>query len=341
MKLFKGVQPQVMLSTAAVVLISALAIVLMLGVFSDDSATDDDTAQLDNRAVARELGASNRLLDSGLAIDYTTEPSIALTDVLSGGPGKDGIPALTDPLFEQLSDSSVSDDTQVMVVTHNGETKIYPYSILVWHEIVNDTVGGKPVAVTFCPLCGSAIVFDREIDGEVVDFGVSGFLYQSNLLMYDRSDSESLWSQSIGEAVVGQKTGERLEYFPLELMTFAEAKIAYPNATALSENTGFNRDYTGNPYAGYEDTEETIFPVSVEDKRFPAKEVFYIVPLEGMSIAVRQDKEDGVYSVPDSDITVTFDKGQITANWGEAELPGYYEMWFSWATHNQETGIIL
>jgi len=159
--------------------------------------------------------------------------------------------------------------------------------------------------------------------------------------MYSREDSESLWSQSRGEAVIGERVGEDLEYFPLELLTFAEAKELYPDATVLSEDTGYTRDYAGNPYAGYEDTEETSFPVSVDDNRFPAKEVFYIVPLEGISVAVRQDKTDGIYQLPNSDVFVTVDNGRYTASWGDVELPGYYEMWFSWATHNQETGEVL
>ena len=175
----------------------------------------------------------------------------------------------------------------------------------------------------------------------MVEFGVSGFLYESNLLMYSREDSETMWSQSLGEAVIGARTGERLERFPTQIVTFAEAKELYPNATVLSEDTGFSRDYSTSPYVGYEDREDTIFPVSVQDMRFPAKEVFYIVPLEGMSVAVRQDKADGIYQVPDSDVFITVDRGRITANWGDAELPGYFEMWFSWATHHSTAGVVL
>ena len=314
-------------------IVAAIGLIWALG-NSSNSVQDEIVAN--NQTVE----IPSRLESSALVVDYS-KATIELDDILSGGPGKDGIPALTDPEFVRIADSTILDDTQVIVVENNGETKIYPYNILVWHEIVNDDVGGKPLAITFCPLCGSAIVFDREIDGEVVDFGVSGFLYESNLLMYSREESETLFSQSIGEGVVGERAGTQLTYFPLQVLTYGEAVSQFPNATVLSENTGFSRDYTGNPYSGYEDTEETIFPVSVSDMRFPAKEIFYIVPVEGVSFAMRQDKPDGTYTIPETDIKVTFDRGQITAQWGDQVLPGYYEMWFSWATHNQETGEVF
>lgn len=133
----------------------------------------------------------------------TSQRSIELSKVLSGGPGKDGIPAIREPVFVSVSEKpeSVLLDTDGIVLG-KGQAKFYPYNIMIWHEIVNDTVDGVPVAVTFCPLCGSAAVFDRRVDGESLSFGVSGLLYQSNLLMHD-SKTESLWSQVLGEAVVG------------------------------------------------------------------------------------------------------------------------------------------
>jgi hypothetical protein len=280
------------------------------------------------------------LANSELEVNFQ-KSSVDLNKILSGGPGKDGIPALTKPDFVSQQESGVVGDTQVIFVENNGEQKIYPYSILVWHEIVNDKVGGKPLAITFCPLCGSAIVFEREVEGQVLDFGVSGFLYESNLLMYSREESESLWSQSLGEAVVGQRTGQKLVHFPLQLMKYSEAIKKYPEARVLSKNTGHSRNYSGNPYSGYEGDEAMYFPVSVNDKRFPAKEVFYIISREGGSIAVRQNKKDGTYNVPKTGVEVTFNKGGVKAVEDGNEVPGYYEMWFSWATHNQKDGIVF
>lgn len=300
--------------------------------------SQNNSSPLDRQTITSDVPVV--LQNSGLEVDFSSS-SIALIDILNGGPGKDGIPALTNPSYVTHDQSSVADDAEVMYVEHNGDERIYPYSILVWHEVVNDTLGGKPLAITFCPLCGSAIVFESEVKGEVLEFGVSGLLFESNLLMYDRSDLESLWSQSLGEAVVGVRKGQKLAHYPVKVMTYKESRERFPEAQVLSQNTGYNRDYSGNPYAGYEDTDRTIFPVSVQDSRFPAKEVFYIVPLGGMSAAVQLDKTDGDYVIPDSDVVVSFDKGVPTARWGTAELPGYYEMWFSWATHNQDRGIVL
>lgn len=325
-----------------VIVVGALALVVLSQNDSEDFRTTRDS-ELAEEAVKKaneSVDVPPTLAGSQLVVNYT-QASIPLDQILSGGPGKDGIPAITEPSFVQLTDSDVADTVQVMVVENNGETKLYPYSVLVWHEIVNDTVGEKPLAITFCPLCGSAIVFERDVDGDILDFGVSGFLFESNLLMYSREDSESLWSQSRGEAVVGDRTGTKLTHHPTQVITFGQAKSQFPNATVMSTNTGYSRDYESNPYGGYDEDDSVFFPVSVNDNRFPAKEVFYIVPLEGNSIAVRQNKDDGTYDVPDTDIKVTFDRGQITAKWGDAVLPGYFEMWFSWATHNQENGIVL
>jgi len=281
-----------------------------------------------------------QLKNSGLNVDFS-QSSIELDQILNGGPGKDGIPALVDPKFISQDEARIPNETQVIYVEKNGVERLYPYNILVWHEIVNDTVGGTPLIITFCPLCGSAIVFESTVDDQVLEFGVSGYLHESNMIMYSREDPETLWSQSLGRAVVGDRLGQELEHYPFQLLSYGEAKSRYPNAEVLSSDTGFTRNYDSNPYSGYEDTEELVFPVSTTDERYLAKELFYIVPLEGMSIAVRLDRDNGTYRVPDTNIDITFDNGAITSNWGDAILPGYYEMWFSWATHHQDNGIVF
>jgi len=320
------------------VVILAVVLVVGGGFFVLNQGGESNMAQQGSESQAKNVPAALR--NSGINTDFS-KTSVDLGKILSGGPRKDGIPALTDPKFVALSESKVKDNVQVMYVQNNGEEKLYQYSILVWHEIINDSVGGKPLAITFCPLCGSAIVYDRKVGDETLDFGVSGLLIDSNMVMYSREDQESLWQQSLGEAIVGQRLGTKLTVFPVKVTTFGEAKAKYPNSTIVSTNTGASRDYQSTPYSGYGDSEQTYFPVAVTDKRFPAKEIFYIIPLEGNSIAVRQTKPDGIYDVPDTDIKVTLDKGEIIAKWGTEELPGYYEMWFSWANNHQDNGIIL
>lgn len=278
----------------------------------------------------------------GLKTD-TTKKTIDLQDILSGGPGKDGIPAINKPTFVPLSVTEVADDTRGILVALHGVRRFYPYSILVWHEIVNDTIGETPIAVTFCPLCDSGIVFDRRIGGTTLSFGVSGLLFESNLLMYDTA-TESLWSQARTEAVVGAYTGEKLNILPLQVITLNEVREKYPNTEVLSTNTGFSRNYTANPYAGYTDTENTIFPVSVSDKRFHAKELMYVIPLGKKSVALpyQQFTDDTqTFIIQGKTLTIARDGGEITAKTNDKQLPGYFELWFSWATHHQQDGIVL
>ena len=149
----------------------------------------------------------------------TRQASIDIDLVLSGGPGKDGIPALTKPAFVSIAESNENDSFRGILVTMGGEQRFYPYSILVWHEIVNDSIGDQHFSVTFCPLCGTGIVYNREFDDTVLEFKVSGLLYESNLLMYDTA-TESLWSQSLGKAVVGDRLGDTLRSTSVSVVVF-------------------------------------------------------------------------------------------------------------------------
>ncbi|MBT6690982.1 DUF3179 domain-containing protein [Candidatus Parcubacteria bacterium] len=273
----------------------------------------------------------------------TTKTSIDIDLILSGGPGKDDIPALSNPKFTSIEGASLKDKAFGVLVNMDGEKRYYPYNIMVWHEIVNDSIGDNDFAVTFCPLCGSAIVIDRNVGGQILDFGVSGYLYESNLLMYDRQ-TESLWSQARGEAVVGDYVGSKLQVLDMQLISFLELKQKHNDALVLSQDTGHSRDYSFYPYDNYESSDNLYFPVSVSDNRFSAKEVMYSFSLDDQYISFPQEglQENGVetlnlngYSVSaqrDGDEIVVINNGQ--------KVPGYYEMWFSWATHHQNDGIV-
>lgn len=280
----------------------------------------------------------------------TAVRSIDLKAVLDGGPGKDGIPSIDDPKFTTIADadSRVADDTLGLFVEGEETKRFYPYNILVWHEIVNDVIDGRPILVTFCPLCGSAIVFYPEHDEGGYEFGVSGKLYDSNLLMYDR-DSESLWSQITGEAVVGDKTGKKLQIYPSQIMTFAQLKESHPNAQVLSPDTGFVRDYSFYPYGDYDNNDALYFPVSVQDARLPAKTIMHIVNTENHSVAFDRvklvDAGEAVATLPnDTQVIATEQNGEITVTYANdptgQEIPGYTAMWFSWAAHHQEDGVV-
>jgi len=186
--------------------------------------------------------------------------SIPYSEILSGGPPKDGIPAIDNPQFITVgeADEWLEDLEPVTVYEAGGETRIYPLQILIWHEIVNDVVGGQPVTVTFCPLCNTAIVFDATVDGRRLDFGTTGRLRFSNLLMYDRQ-TESWWQQATGDAVIGELLGTQLTFLPAASIAWSEAAESFPDAQVLSRETGFSRNYGRNPYVGYDSINSSPF----------------------------------------------------------------------------------
>lgn len=186
--------------------------------------------------------------------------NIDLNELIDGGPGKDGIPSIDNPVFVSQDQASdwLNGREPVISLEVNGEARAYPIQILIWHEIVNDEINGVPVLVTFCPLCYSAIAFDRRLDGDVYEFGVSGFLRHSDMIMYDRN-SESLWQQFSGEALVGDLTGKELQIIPSQLISFDQFRSSYPDAKVLSKNTGHRRNYGENPYSGYDDINNSPF----------------------------------------------------------------------------------
>ncbi len=177
---------------------------------------------------------------------------IGWNEILSGGPPKDGIPSIDSPVFKNVADGSeLTDRDPVIGLAIGGDARAYPLRILTWHEIVNDTVGGVPVAVTYCPLCNSAVVFNRRAAGLVLDFGTTGKLRNSDLVMYDRQ-TESWWQQFTGEALVGKLVGTELKMFPARLESFAEFKARHPAGKVLIPNNPRLRDYGRNPYVGYD-----------------------------------------------------------------------------------------
>jgi hypothetical protein len=209
-------------------------------------------------------------------------------EILSGGPPRDGIPSIDDPQFVSIDEAAdwLADNEPVIALEIEGEARAYPLQILTWHEIANDTVGDIPVAVTFCPLCNSALVFDRRVDGETLEFGVSGLLRNSDLIMYDRT-TETLWQQFTGEAIIGDLVGEQLEFVPSGLVSFAEFREAYPEGMVQSRETGFSRSYGQNPYAGYDRIGQNPFLFTGElDGRLPAMERVVTVNLPDENIDV-------------------------------------------------------
>jgi len=184
-------------------------------------------------------------------INETGEPKhiVPLDKIVSGGPPPDGIPSIDNPKFVSVAeaDKFLQNSDQVVGLNINGDIRAYPLQILVWHEIVNDNIGGSLVAVTYCPLCFTNQVFNRTINGQTVEFGTSGKLYNSNLVMYDRT-SKSLWSQALGEGIVGKYAGVKLERIPFDIAYWKEWKQLHPDTKVLSRDTGSTRPYGADPY---------------------------------------------------------------------------------------------
>jgi len=200
---------------------------------------------------------------SRAASEFTTDFSkhtISYGEILSGGPPKDGIPAIDEPVYVDVAeaDSWLNPVEPVILVEVGEEARAYPLQVLIWHEIVNDTIGDLPLAVTFCPLCNTAIAFERTFDGQVLDFGTTGRLRYSNLIMYDRQ-TETWWQQANGEAIAGQYASSQLEFYPAIIVSWQEFKAAHPDGSVLSRETGFGRSYGQNPYAGYDDVNNSPF----------------------------------------------------------------------------------
>jgi hypothetical protein len=186
--------------------------------------------------------------------------TIPYSEILSGGPPKDGIPALDEPQTVSVSaaDGWLEPVEPVVLVRVGDEARAYPIQILIWHEIVNDTLAGEPLMVSFCPLCNTAIAFERTFDGKILDFGTTGRLRYSNLIMYDRQ-SETWWQQATGDAIAGEHAGAQLAFYPASIVSWADFKAAYPGGTVLSRETGHNRSYGRNPYLGYDDVSQSPF----------------------------------------------------------------------------------
>jgi hypothetical protein len=193
--------------------------------------------------------------------DAFPDPIVDPTQIISGGPPPDGIPPIDDPVFLPVAENLeiLPANEPVIALVIDGDARAYPIRAMVWHEIVNDTVGDVPVSVTYCPLCNSAATYERVIAGNVTTFGTSGKLYASALVMYDRA-TESLWTHYNGEAVVGLLTGARLTDYPSPLLAWGDFREAHPTGLVLDwTQSGFDRDYGRNPYTGYDDPNSTPF----------------------------------------------------------------------------------
>lgn len=269
--------------------------------------------------------------------------AIPARDILSGGPPRDGIPAIDEPQFIRPTEVEfLRDDDIVISLTHASITRAYPLRILIWHEIVNEVIGTRPVAVTYCPLCGTAMVFDRTISGKVRRLGVSGLLYQSDVLMYDR-ESNSLWSQLMMKGVSGPGKGTRLTLLPSEHMTWSAWRERYPQGQVLSTDTGHSRDYRATAYSSYFATEQTMFPVPQTRRELRNKEWIVGIILGGTAKAYPLEQ------LPSNPVKDRIGKHEITVRHDAAArrpvvldaagdpVPHVVAFWFAWQAFYPQT----
>jgi hypothetical protein len=286
---------------------------------SSTTASTSTTVTGDAASAALPIGPS--ALDDPGSSEFP-EPLVPLAEIISGGPPPDGIPPIDDPVFLDIADNlEILDPAEPVVALEiDGDARAYPIRAMIWHEIVNDTVGGVPVSVTYCPLCNSAVTYRREINGVETTFGTSGRLFASALVMYDRA-TESLWTHFDGQAVVGVLTGTQLEAIGSPLMAWGDFRSAYPTGKILDWNeTGFNRDYGRNPYEGYDDdtTQPFLFRGALDDRGL-AKQRVVGIALEDEAVAYDLNfLSDGEatatnIAVADQDLVIFWKAGQASA----------------------------
>jgi len=269
------------------------------------------------------------------------------SEIFSGGPPRDGIPALTDPKFISVAKADwLKSDSRILGVYINGIAKAYPLQIMNWHEIVNDTFGKKHALITYCPLCYSGIAFDPVIGGDRHLFGVSGLLYNSDVLLFDRKTS-SLWSQIMSRAITGNYVNQKLKLIPTENTTWLDWRSKHPDTLVLSRNTGSLRDYERDPYISYRQSPETMFPVKFRAKGYHPKELVLGITVNGKSKAYPMSelsRSNGFINdnIAGKDIYIKFNKHESSGTILDTEckaLPAITLFWFAWYTFHPDTEI--
>jgi len=278
-----------------------------------------------------------------------TDPLIPADEIHAGGPPRDGIPAIDKPRFITPAEANfLQAEDRVLGIARNGIARAYPIAILNWHEIVNDDFDGEPVVVSFCPLCGTGMAWLATVDGQALDFGVSGLLYNSDMLLYDRQ-TESLWSQIRRQAISGPHKGQQLQPVAVEHTQWADWRQRHPATQVLSRETGARRDYSRNPYAGYGSSRNLYFPVAQQDRRYHPKEAVLGLELAGQFKAypfAELNRSDAVVrdTVAGQVVTIHYDREHHTAVALDAQgepLPAVIAYWFAWYAFHPDTAVYV
>ncbi len=260
-------------------------------------------------------------------------------------PARDCIPSIDQPVFVAAGEVEyLRDDDLVMTLTHNGITRAYPTRILDHHEIVNDMFGSDPVAITYCPLCGSGLAFDRRQGGQVLEFGVSSLLHNSDLVMYDRQ-TESLWQQITGEAFAGKSRGRHLMTLPLSMITWNNWRQQYPDSQVLTIDGIESDRYMRDAYSDYAESERLYMPVSATDARLHPKRVIYGLEIGDRALAVDREwlTQEGSWSneYEGKMLLLAQDRnGEVEASLDGKQITVHRMFWFAWYSFHPQTALI-
>jgi len=299
-------------------------------------------------AKSTEENVQEQKFTSKMEIKTTSDGTKYIVDpakIRGGGPPKDGIPSIDNPKFVTVTDADewIEDNELVMALIYKGEKRVYPFQIMVWHEIVNDNVAGDPILITYCPLCGSGIAYERTINGEEVEFGTSGKLYNSNLIMYDRK-TDTYWSQIDGNAIIGELTGMELTEISIDTVVWRDWKVAHPDSSVLSQDTGHSRSYGTDPYGNYYEDSFLIFPVDEEDNRIHAKTVIFGIEVDGVFKAYQEKdlKENPSFEDTVNGVNILVERDEagivkITNKDTGEEIVKERDFWFAWYAFHPET----
>lgn len=288
---------------------------------------------------------------SGRKISMTSgmKHSVALNDIQSAGPAKDGIPSIDQPEFVNTREAGkyLNEEGWGIAVSFNGTDRFYPHQILTWHEVVNDQIDDQPLLVTYCPLCGISMVYEPIIHHQITEFGTSGKLWNSHLVMYDRQ-TDSYWSQLLGEAITGEMTGAVLRKLPFEVMKFKDWQKKYPKGEVLSKNTGYIRDYSQNPYEDQQAEKAVFFPLDHESDAYTPKERIFGIEINGRFKAyplseLKKIKAEFRDTFTGTELKISFDHDSETVEIFTANdlqkiipLPAF---WFAWYAVHPDTEI--
>ncbi len=298
--------------------------------------------------------ATNFQTTKEIMVTNGVKHSIPLEEIVGGGPPKDGIPSIDDPKFISAKEANdwLGDNEPGISFSRGGIDRFYPYQILVWNEIVNDTINGERVLISYCPLCLSGIVFDPLVQGERVEFGISGKLWRSNLVMYDRK-TDSLWPQVLGEAVVGEMTGTKLKILPSDQVLYGNWKKKFPNGEVLSRDTGTFRNYGTSPYGDYfAVTNLSLSLTNPTDTRLPNDALILGIVINEKAKAYSIDtiREKGVVedTFEGKDLVLRYDSAldvthifEKLPDGSEERINPFSAFWFSWAAAHPDTKVYI